>query len=126
MARIPRPYRVRSYHSDGTVEQRHYQGPEAAEERRQRFEQADPFAVISVTPSHPVTYPRPAGAPTPMDIPDSLVERRVLNEFLLTLGIKPEAVQLVMVSELEVVVEYQPDLTGKRAPKLWRVSIIEP
>lgn len=125
MARIPRLYRVRSYHADGTVEQRHYQGPEAAEERRQRFEQADPFAVISVTQSHPVTYPRPAGDPTPMDIPDSLVQRSVLDDFLLTLGVRPDAVQLVMVSALEVVVEYQPDLTGKRAPKLWRVSILD-
>lgn len=125
MARIPRLYRVRSFHRDGTAELRHYQGPEAAEERRAKFEQADPFAVITVTPSHPVTYPRPAGDPTPMDIPDSLVERRVLDEFLLTLGVKPDAVQLVMVSPLEVVVEYQPDASGKRAPKLWRVSILD-
>lgn len=125
MARIPRLYRVRSYHSDGTVEQRHYQGPKAAEERRAKFEQADPFAVISVTASHPVTYPRPAGDPTPMDVPDSLVTRAALNDFLSMLGVRPDAVQLVMLSPQEVVVEYQADPSGKQAPKLWRVSILD-
>lgn len=125
MARIPRLYRVRSRHGDGTAEVRHYQGPEAAEERRAKFEAADPLAVITVTPSHPVTYPRPAGDPTPMDVPDSLVQRSVLDEFMLTLGILPKAVQLIMVTPSEVVVEFQPDPSGKRAPKLWRVSILD-
>lgn len=124
MARIPRLYRVRSFHRDGTAEHRHYQGPKAAEERRERFEQADPEAIVSVTPSHPITWPRPAGDPTPMDIPDSLVSREVVAEFLQQCGLKPEAVSLAMFSPEEVVLEYQSDPTGKRAPLLWRVGFL--
>lgn len=125
MARIPRLYRVQSRHRDGTTETRHYQGPEAAQERVDRFGFADPLASIIITPSHPITYPRPQGDPTPLDIPDTLVSRKVVDEFLRQLGIEPGAVQLVMFSEQEAVVEYQPDPTGKRAPKLWRASITE-
>lgn len=135
MARIQRLYRVLGTWPDGSTKVRHYQGPEAAEERRLRWlheysphdgeDGTQPALSVVVTASHPVSYPHPAGDPTPMDIPDTLVDRATVDSFLLTLGILPAAVQVIMFSSAEVVVEYQPDPTGKREPKLWRASITE-
>lgn len=123
MARIPRIYRVRSVHGDGRVEIRNYQTPEAAEERRERFEIADPFASISVTASHPVTFPEPTGDLSPMDIPDSIIAEAKLHDLFEHLGIAGPFVVGISVAPGEVLVEYQPDLTGKRKPKIWRVGI---
>lgn len=125
MARIPRMYEVRSFSTVGEIKLRHYQTPEAAEARAERFRLADPTAIVSVTASHPITYPRPAGDPTPFDVPDSLINATKVEQFLELCGLKPSAVSLAMFTPAEVVLEYQPDSTGKRAPKLWRVSITE-
>lgn len=125
MARIPRLYRVISRHRDTTSETRHYQTPEAAKARAELFAKADKDATISIEPSHPVTYPRPSGDPSPLDIPDTLVSRAVVDDFAAQLGLKSSAVQLVIVEPEEVVVQYQPDPTGKRAPKFWRVSFLD-
>ena len=46
MARIPRMHRVTSYHRNGKVEARNYQGPKAAEDRRAKFTEADPEAIV--------------------------------------------------------------------------------
>lgn len=125
MARIPRLYRVRSVHLNGKVETRHYQGPEAASLRHGAFELDDPKAIVTTTPSHPVMFPLPSGDPSPLDVPDGVMSRKGADLLLARLGIEPSAVQNIIVTSAEIVVQYQPDQTGKREPKLWRIAIEE-
>lgn len=130
MARIPRLYRARRVSLDGTVEQRTYQTPKAAEERRERMAQADPRAIVTVTASHPVTFPHAAGDAQTFEIPDTTVSRSTVNDFLRQLGIEPAAVQAVTVGDDTLLVTYdehhdKPAKRGKRAPRNWRVFIEE-
>lgn len=123
MARIPRLYRVRAVHPGAATETRHYQGPEAARARADGFTLKDATAIVTVTPSHPVTYPHPAGDPTPLDLPDAIVSAAAVDSFLRECGLLPEAVKTAYFTEAEVVLEYQP-ANPKAAPILWRAAIV--
>lgn len=146
MPRIPRLYRVRATYRNGEQATRHYQTPEAAAERRERFEagrpqilSADALAkwakehplethpldvpTVEVTPSHPVTYPHAAGDPARFDTPDSELPRAALDEFLLACGILPHAVTSLNFDGSGIVIEYSTD--PKRAPRPWHVNITE-
>ena len=124
MARIPRLYRVQVTQPDSKVRTLHYQTPEAAEFRKGVLEMENAGNIVTVTPSHPVTYPHPAGDATTFDIPDSLVDHLTVEAFVLELGILPGAVRAITFEDERISVEYQPDPTGKRAPKTWVVGYI--
>lgn len=146
MARIPRLYRVHAAYRNGDTATRHYQTPEAAEARRERFEQGRTPALsqeaadthrangteaprdvptVTVTPSYPVTYPRALGDSLPFEIPDSLVAAEVFLAFIRELGISPEAFRSLRAEGNEILVEIDADKSKKHAPRTWRVEIVE-
>ena len=86
--------------------------------------QARPHALVTVTPSYPVTFPRESD-PHAFDMPDSLVSRATLQDFLEHLGIRPDAVESVTITEETLLVEYQPDPKRARTPQTWRVGLID-
>lgn len=124
MARLPRLYRVRSAHRDGSVDRRHYQTPEAAEERAERFREADPDAIVTVTPSHVVTYPHEHGDAALLEIPDTAMPLAAWQIMAASLGVEPEAIESIHVSGDTLTVEYHRDPSKRgRAPQLWRVYL---
>lgn len=150
MARIQRLYRVRATYPNGEEVTRHYQTPKAADERRRVFEAGRPkmlnevelalrmgaceragieyepeleVPTVVVTPSHPVTYPHPAGDLGKLETPDSYISHERWVELGAWLGISPFSIISVGWSEAELVVTYQPDSTGKAEPKIWRIEV---
>lgn len=129
MARIPRLYRVVSRHGNGAQDTRHYQTPKAADERRERFLIADPDAAVTVTPSHPITFPHEAGDAAMFDIPDTIIDQLEWRKFARLLGLDPMAVVAIHPAPADsmIVVEYDtattPAQRGKHAPALWRVYL---
>lgn len=123
MARLPRLHRVVGIWSDGGRKTRNYLTPEAAEERRETWEEKG--ASVTVTPSYPVSFPSVEA--DRFDIPDMLLARAAWHDLAARLGIKPEAVRGITVTPTQIVVEYDPDpkRPGKREPKLWLVQIEE-
>lgn len=121
MARLPRLYRAVGRWADGKRKSRNYLTPEAANERRVRWEEDG--AVVSVEPSYPVVFPRLDA--DQFDIPDMLMARSAWHDLGERLGIKPEAILSVTVGKAELAVEYdpRPDKPGKYAPKTWRIYL---
>lgn len=121
MARLPRLHRVVAAWPDGKRKRRNYLGPEAADERRKRWE-AD-GASVSVTPSYPVVWP--TALDDRFDIPDSIISRTAWDDLAARLGIKPEAVLSVTVGREHLTVEYdpKPSKPGTQAPRIWVVYI---
>lgn len=137
-------YRVAATYRNGETATRHYQTPEAAEERRQRFEAgrvqmlseahaADHLAAgtepgrdvpeVTVTASHPITYPHAAGDLDKLDGPDGRMGRGDWEQFATALGLDPRRILSVTIAGDELAAEYQPDAAGKAAPKVWRVAL---
>lgn len=144
MPRTPRIYQVSATYRNGETSTRHYQTPEAAEERRARFALGRPQAVgraaydahvaagttpprdvplVTVTASHPITYPRAAGDPDRLAVPDSTISADLVLAFYAELGIDPLAVEALRIEGMAVAVEYRTDPSGKAAPGLWQVAI---
>lgn len=142
MARIPRLYEVKATYRNGEVALRHYQTPEAAEERRARFLEGRPQVLsashaadyaasgeepprdipeVTVTPSHPITYPRGGTDAATLDIPDGTVPGWVITEMLQELGVMPEHFQTLTIEGNQVRVEL--DGGEGKPPKSWRVEI---
>lgn len=146
MPRIQRLHRVRATYRNGEQATRHYQTPEAAEERRIRFAQGRPQVLsadalerhktehpgepvpldvpsIEVTASHPVTYPHAAGDPARFDVPDAELSRAALDSFLIECGVLPHAVTSLTFDGSGILIEYSTD--PRRAPNPWHVNITE-
>ena len=134
MARLPRLHRVVGVWADGRTRTKHYQTPEAAEERRAKWageldatnmegERPDYAVKVTVTPSYPVSWPSIAS--DRFDIPDGVMSRAGADDLLARLGVRPDAVRTVTVSREHIVVEYDPDpgKPGKREPKTWTIYV---
>lgn len=121
MARLPRLHRVVAIWPDGKRKRRNYLGPEAAQERRVRWE--GDGAAVSVTPSYPVVWPSAVG--DQFDIPDSVMTRAAWHDLAERLGIKPEAVLSITVGREVLTVQYdpKPSKPGTVAPRTWVVYI---
>jgi len=123
MARLPRIYLVTGTWPDTSRKTRKYLTPEAADERREKWEAKG--ATATVQPSYPVAFPDIKG--DRFDIPDGLISRDTWHDLAARLGIKPEAVRGITVTPTQIVVEYDPEpkRPGKAEPRLWLIQIEE-
>lgn len=124
MARLPRLYRVRQVRPDSSIRTRTYLHPEAAAERKARWDEDHPDRPAELTPSYPAVFPHPSGDAQTMPIPDTLVLPEFVDRFILGLGLMPEAVRSITLGPDGLTVEYQADPTGKRQPKVWTVGYL--
>lgn len=147
MPRIPRLYRVLATYRNGETATRHYQTPEAANERRLRFEAGRPallseeaklewetanpdatawpldIPTVTVTPSHPVTYPHAAGDASMFEIPDTVFDHVIWRTFLVMIGLSSDAEILSITPDGDgITVTYTTN--PKHAPHTWRAEFV--
>jgi hypothetical protein len=138
MARTPRLYEVVATYRNGETAKRHYQTPEAAEARRERFAQGRPamlnaaelaahreagttpeldVPVVTVTPSYPIGYPDASGDLVKLGTPDTTMRRAPWLDLCDYAGIRSETVRSVSIVGDNLVFTYQPN--PKEAPLEW-------